>query len=148
MITVIDTNILVRLSNPSDPDFNTALSAVTTLHSRGDDLRSLPQNLYEFWVAATRPAANNGLGLTIATCSTELAKLEGAFPPLIDPSDLLDRWKRLVVAYQCSGKTAHDARIVAAMELLGITRVLTFNGGHFARYPDLTVIDPHTVSSP
>ena len=148
MITVIDTNILVRRSNPSDPDFNAALGAVTTLHSRGDDLRSLPQNLYEFWVTATRPAANNGLGLTIATCSTELAKLEGTFPPLVDSSDLLDRWKRLVVVYRCSGKTAHDARIVAAMELLGITRVLTFNGGHFARYPDLTIIDPYAVSSP
>lgn len=148
MITVIDTNILVRLSNPSDPDYNVALTAVTILHSWGDDLRTLPQNLYEFWVTATRPAANNGLGLTIATCSAELAKLESAFPPLIDPSDLLDQWKRLVVAYRCSGKTAHDARIVAAMELLGITRLLTFNGGHFARYAGLTVIDPHAVGSP
>lgn len=45
------------------------------------------------------------------------------------------------------GKPAHDARLVAAMRLHGITRILTFNVGDYARYaPDVVAIDPATLA--
>lgn len=148
MTTVVDTNILVRLSNPADPDRAVALAAATALQAAGDDLRTLPQNLYEFWVTATRPTAANGLGLTPARCAVELAAVEATFPPLADPPDLLDRWRALVTAHHCAGKVAHDARIVAAMAAHGVTRILAFNGSDFARYPGVTPLDPHAGASP
>jgi predicted nucleic acid-binding protein len=57
-----------------------------------------------------------------------------------------DEWRRLVGAYAVSGKNAHDARLVAAMKVHGITHILSFNSGDFARYPEVTVIEPSTLS--
>ncbi|OWK36594.1 type II toxin-antitoxin system VapC family toxin [Fimbriiglobus ruber] len=147
MTTLVDTNILVRLSTPTDPDRSIALAAATILQAGGDDLRTFPQSLYEFWVTATRPTTANGLGLTSTRCAAELSKLEATFPPLTDPADLFTRWKALVIAYQCAGKVAHDARLVAAMNAHGITRILTFNGRDFARYPGITILDPKVVAA-
>ncbi len=145
-MTLVDTNILLRLANPQDTLYPAASSAVHALKAQGDDLRMAPQSLYEFWVVATRPTANNGLGLSTPDCSAEITKLEAAFPLLQDMPTLVDEWKALVVAHDCKGKVAHDARLVAAMRTHGINRLLTFNGQDFHRYPGLTVIDPVSVA--
>ncbi len=47
--------------------------------------------------------------------------------------------------YQVSGKNAHDARLVAAMMVHGISRILTFNVGDFMRYAGIAVLDPQQV---
>lgn len=60
---------------------------------------------------------------------------------------MIDEWERLVAADHCHGRISHDARLVAAMNTHGITRLLTLNASDFARFPDLTLIDP-TVTSP
>jgi len=51
-------------------------------------------------------------------------------------------WRKLVVTHQVRGKQVHDARLAASMIAHGITHILTLNGADFARYPQLTVIDP------
>ena len=121
--------------------------AVTALEAAGESLRALPQTIFEFWVAATRPLANNGLGLTVAECRSELARLLVAFPLLDEPPGLAAEWLHLVTVHDCKGKVAHDARYVAAMKLLGITRILTFNVGDFARFPGIVVLDPIAVAA-
>jgi predicted nucleic acid-binding protein len=40
----------------------------------------------------------------------------------------------------------HDAHIVAAMNVYGITNLLTFNGPDFIRYPGIHVIHPKDVA--
>ena len=52
------------------------------------------------------------------------------------------------MAHQVLGRNAHDPRLVAAMVVHGLTHLLTFNAGDFARYPGLTVLDPATVAPP
>jgi hypothetical protein len=37
---------------------------------------------------------------------------------------------------------AHDARLVAAMIVHGVTHLLTFNGADFARYSGIRITDP------
>jgi predicted nucleic acid-binding protein len=39
----------------------------------------------------------------------------------------------------------HDARIVAAMHVRGLHRILTFNTDDFIRSKDLEVVHPQTV---
>ena len=39
------------------------------------------------------------------------------------------------------GFQAHDARYVAAMQCLGVSALMTYNGKHFKDYP-ITVIEP------
>jgi predicted nucleic acid-binding protein len=146
-VTLVDTNVLLRLANTADPTYPVAVTAVYALKAQGDDLRIVPQNLYEFWAVATRPTAQNGLGLSTADCGLEIAKLEAAFPLLSDLPTIVAEWKALVLAHDCKGKVAHDARLVAAMKAHGIPRILTFNGKDFHRYPGITVVDPAAVPS-
>src|SRR5260370_41264672 len=40
---------------------------------------------------------------------------------------------------------AHDARLVAAMEVHGITAILTFDKSGFSRYPGIEVVHPEQV---
>ena len=147
MIVVLDANILLRLSDPSDPLHVVTKMAVTALHLQGATLRVVPQAIYEFWVVATRPRTSNGLGLSVPDCERELTRLYAAFPPLDEQSTLLSEWRFLVNTYSCHGKVAHDARIVAAMRTHGMTHLLTFNVGDFARFPGLTVLDPKAIGA-
>jgi predicted nucleic acid-binding protein len=147
-VILLDTNILLRYANSADSAHPTARAAVGTLNGAGETLCIVPQNVYEFWVAATRPLVSNGLGLSIPQCRNEVTGLKTAFTFLPDLPALFAEWEGLVSAYLCHGKVAHDAHLVAAMRTYGITRLLTFNGTDFARYPGLAVLDPATVAPP
>jgi hypothetical protein len=62
-----------------------------------------------------------------------------------DETGLLEEWEKLVERYECKGKIAHDARIVAPMNLRGVTHLLTFNVKDFRRFEGITVLDPAEV---
>jgi predicted nucleic acid-binding protein len=148
MNILLDTNILGRLAQPTHPMHAAARDAVTALQRAGEMLRIVPQNLYEFWVIATRPIAVNGLGFTAPQADAELTRLEALFPLLPETPALVTEWRHLVVAHSVLGKNAHDARLVAAMRTHGITHLLTFNVADFARFPGITVLDPNIVAAP
>src|SRR5437016_178726 len=82
MSILLDTNILTRLAQHTHPMHAAARDAVAALQAGGETLHLVPQNLYEFWVVATRPVAVNGLGFTVAQADAELARLETLFPVL------------------------------------------------------------------
>jgi predicted nucleic acid-binding protein len=134
--------------NPSDAGNGLARAAMSQLLRNRDELILMPQNLYEFWVVATRPADKNGYGLTPTATAAELVKLRAQFTILDDIPDILPEWERLVVAHSVLGKNAHDARLVAAMLVHGVTHLLTFNDGDFRRFPGITVLTPATVAPP
>jgi predicted nucleic acid-binding protein len=125
-----------------------AVDAVAALRLQGEELCVVPQNLYEFWAVCTRPAAQNGLGLAVAAARGEMTRLMGLFVLREDTPAIFREWERLVVAHQVSGKNAHDARLVAAMAVHGISRLLTFNAGDFQRYPGIVVVTPQQVLAP
>jgi hypothetical protein len=91
--------------------------SLAVLATRQDELRVIAQNLIEFWAVATRPIADNGLGITAVQALRELTKLKTLFGVLPDSPDILPEWERLVLQHQVSGKQAHDARLVAAMNV-------------------------------
>lgn len=143
---LIDTNALLRFLQTNDKARPVVLRAVSHLQLAGEDIVIVPQNLYEFWVVATRPTRVNGFGWTAAECETRIAELKQVFDLLPDPPGLYDAWQRLVIAHDCKGKVAHDTRLVAAMQLHGIGRILTFNGADFARFPTVSVVEPAAVA--
>ena len=147
MNILVDTNILGRLAEPAHPQHNDAVASVDSLHRRGDQPCVVPQVLYEFWVVASRPTADNGLGLSVAEAASELARLKALFAFLADSAAIYPEWERLVAAFAVSGKKAHDARLVAAMSVHGVSHLLTFNIADFARYPAVTVLDPSAVAA-
>jgi predicted nucleic acid-binding protein len=104
--------------------------------------------LYEFWVVATRPVAQNGLGLSASQAQAELTRLRGFCTLLDDTPAILPQWERLVAQHQVLGKNAHDARLVAAMLVHGVPRLLTFNAADFQRFSGITVMTPQQLLAP
>jgi predicted nucleic acid-binding protein len=145
MIVLLDTNILGRMVEVGHPQHQAALDSSDALGKRGDVPSIVPQVLYELWVVATRPITANGFGLTPTQAAAEMARLQALFPLLPDTPAIFPEWQRLVLAHQVSGKNAHDARLVAAMTTHGVTHILTFNTGDFARYAGITALDPAAI---
>jgi predicted nucleic acid-binding protein len=145
MTFLLDTNILTRAAQPHHPMHQPAVDAVAMLRQAEEDLCLVPQNLYEFWVVATRPAGENGLGLPIARAQSDLAQLKALYRILNDTPDILPEWERLILQHEVIGKNGHDARLVAAMIIHGIDRLLTFNVADFRRYREIVALSPETI---
>ena len=142
MSFLLDTNILTRAAQPSHPWCQTAVDAVVELRRRSMPLHLVPQNLYEFWSVATRPANANGLGMSVAEAVAELAELKRLYTILDETPAILREWEDLVLQLGVLGKSAHDAHLVAAMHVHGLSQILTFNPADFRRYSTITVVAP------
>jgi predicted nucleic acid-binding protein len=145
---LVDTNVLLRMVQPNHSMHAQAMSVVTALRMRDEILCVVPQVLYEFWVVATRPVQPNGLGMTAAEADADLAKIIQRFRLIRDERAIFDPWRRLVTQHQVLGKNAHDARLIAAMQRHGITRIVSFNADDFKRFPGVTTIDPVKTTVP
>jgi predicted nucleic acid-binding protein len=119
-----------------------AVRAVAGLIRDGEGLVVTPQIVAEFWNVATRPIDNNGLGLSHQDAYDEVAKLEEFCALFVESIDVYTEWKRLVRVHGVSGVKVHDARLVAAMNVHGVKRILTFNADDFVRYRDIQAIVP------
>jgi predicted nucleic acid-binding protein len=62
MTILVDTNVLLRLSVSAHPMHGASRNAIVKLQANGERLVIVPQNIYEYWVVATRPLAQNGMG--------------------------------------------------------------------------------------
>jgi predicted nucleic acid-binding protein len=145
MSALVDTNVLPRLAQPNHPHAAAAERALNLLHSQGEGLYVASQNLIEFWVVATRPESENGLGLSTAKAFTEVSKIKEIFG-LLPEIPLHDFWERIVTQYRVAGKTAHDSRLVAAMQANGIAKIVTFNSKDFSRYEGVEAVDPREIA--
>jgi predicted nucleic acid-binding protein len=146
---LLDTNVLGRMTDSTDPQCATSRGAIRKLAAAGQQLIMVPQIMYEFWAVATRsrgrpPAGENGLGMTCNRANQWVQFFRRRYTLLVDPAGLVDAWLALVRALNIQSSRSHDARLVAAMQMHGIPDVLTFNAADFKGLP-VTVIDPATV---
>jgi predicted nucleic acid-binding protein len=146
MRVIIDTNVLLRFSQPRHVFHAVTTHAVDELLKAGHELRLVPQVLYEYWAVATRSEAENGAGLPIEEVTQRFAAFKKAFPVLRDERGILEPWERLVREHSVRGKQAHDARLVAAMQRHGIKHLLTLNPEDFRRYFEIVTVDPRVGS--
>ena len=145
---LMDTNILLRSAQPSHSMHQVAIDAQAELRRRGNQPCIVAQNLIEFRSVATRPASGNGLGMKEKDADAEIRELKALYPLYADEPQIVLEWETLVSTYGAIGNQNHDARIVAAMRVHGISSILTFNVSDFARYPDITVLEPAGLLSP
>ena len=147
MAYLLDTNILLRIAQSGHPMHQEARLCVRNLLRHKQEVHIVPQVLFEFWVVATRPVANNGLGLSIEEVTRLVTKAEAFFQLTLDTPMIYREWLRLVEAFSVFGVNAHDARIVAAMKVHGIPHIITFNTRDFSRYAsEITVSPPAAVT--
>jgi predicted nucleic acid-binding protein len=145
--TLVDTNVLLRRLELTHNHHRAALAATKRLIESGESLHVAAQSIAEFWAVATRPAAQNGLGLDLALVSSAIVEIERTFELLLsDEAIVYPHWKRLIVEQRVTGRRGFDARLVAVMLAYGIARLLTFNGADFAGL-GIAVLDPQEVRS-
>jgi predicted nucleic acid-binding protein len=150
MSYLLDTSILVRLANGSDPLHPLAVAALTALFREDEPLYVAPQNLIEFWSVCTRPLeANGGLGLTVEDARSIADVLAAEFLIASDTPEIYPALRQILEAVPVVGKQVHDARLAAVCHVHGIQTVVTFNVRHFARFshlsPGLRVVEPQQI---
>ena len=119
MPVIVDTNILLRSAQPSHPLCAAATLAVSRLIRRDGRVFFCSQNIAEFWNVATRPASNNGLGLSHEEALREVSAIENTLTLLPDTPDVYPAWKRIVENYRVQGVKVYDARLIAIMNVKG-----------------------------
>jgi predicted nucleic acid-binding protein len=139
---LLDTNLLLRLSDQASPDRALTEQAILKLRVNGDLLCITTQNLMEFWAVVTRPTNVNGYGWSTQEAAAEVQYLLKKFVHLPDPPDVLQHWLALVSQYDIKGRRTHDARLAAVMLAHGITHLLTFNTGDFASFTNISLVHP------
>jgi len=143
---LIDSNVLIRWVQPGDPGFPAADTALDRLMIANADLCYTSQNLAEFWNALTRPADRNGYGLSPIEANRCAVSIEARLRLLPDLPAVHTEWRRLLVDYRVSGVQVHDARLVAAMRVHGVRRILTFNARDFARFDAIEAVHPQQMA--
>ncbi len=142
---LLDTNIVLRFSNPSDEHHGLVTESVAILLMRADECYLTAQVLIELWVVATRPINVNGLGWSVEQTCNVIDQLIERFPVAEEIPQIFSTWLTLVTENQIQGKRAHDARIVAVMLASGISHVLTLNPTDFSGIPGIAVVHPQEV---
>lgn len=94
MSFAVDTNVLLRSIDDGHVAQPIAQKGLVALRDRGETLSIFPQNLIEFWAVATRPVANNGLGLSVTQAEAEVVNLKALFALLPDTSEIFSEWER------------------------------------------------------
>lgn len=142
---LLDTNVVLRFSNPSDAQHCLAAEAVATLLLQGNECYLTTQVLIELWVVATRPVDVNGLGWSVGQAHGVIEQLLKRFPMVDETSQIFSSWFALVTDNQIKGKRTHDTRIVAVMLTSGISHILTLNPNDFSGVPGITTVHPQKV---
>ena len=149
MSYLLDTGILLRLVDKQARSHQLVSTAIGLRGNRGENLVITTQNAAEFCNVATRPIANNGLGLAPADALDLLAReIDPISLVLAEPDVLYGEMKRLIAKYGVSGKQVHDARLVAMMLVWKIENVLTLNDRDFRRYePEgIMIVTPTSIA--
>ncbi|MGB7415020.1 MAG: type II toxin-antitoxin system VapC family toxin [Thermosynechococcaceae cyanobacterium] len=142
---LLDTNVVLRLSNPSDAQHGLVTDAISTLLLQGDECWLTAQILIELWVVATRPTDVNGLGWSIEQTRSIIDQLLDRFPITEEGSLIFTNWLTLVTDNRIKGKRTHDARIASVMLASDVNHILTLNPKDFAGISNITVVQPHEV---
>jgi predicted nucleic acid-binding protein len=142
----VDTNVLIGSIQTFDPALRlTARRAVKSLYRQGEQLLCFPQNLVEFWNASTRPANANGLGLSPEQAARYVDRFQTLLQLFPETAEIFPAWRKLVLQHRVSGIRVHDARIVAAMTVHQVSKILTFDLDDFKRYENITVVHPTSI---
>lgn len=91
---LLDTNILVRRVNLTDPQNLVATASINVLLARGATPILVPQVLVELSATLTRPGLANGLGMTHIEVSKLVDNLRRSFTLLPDNELVFEHWLR------------------------------------------------------
>ncbi|MGL5794848.1 MAG: type II toxin-antitoxin system VapC family toxin [Waterburya sp.] len=142
---LLDTNILLRASDPASSRYSDSVNAVANLIFQGHECVITAQILIEFWVVATRPIEVNGLGWSVEQTETKINQLLNQFFFIEETGEIFGNWLQLVTTHQIKGKRTHDARLMAVMKTYQVTHILTLNPNDFIKAREFTIVHPDEI---
>ena len=147
MSYLLDTNILLRLSDPNSAEYADVIAALNRIAVLGRRPYITAQNLIEFRAVVTRPATSNGLGWSAVQADQRVLTLSRFFDFLPDTPTIYTTWLHLVQITATTGKNVHDARLAAVAIAHGVNSILTLNTRDFQRFTQhgLAVVEPQNV---
>jgi predicted nucleic acid-binding protein len=135
---LVDTNVLVYSTVAGNSWHQQARAWLAELHQSGVTLCVTPQILREYLVVLTRGA--------IFETEFSIEEVLGLLDALLQTLDVLDETtavasalRMLLKRYPIRGKRIHDANLVAAMVVHGITRLATYNLDDFRVFQEITL---------
>jgi predicted nucleic acid-binding protein len=146
MRILIDSGILIRLFDRTDPQHARIRQSLSLLRARRFRAITSIQNVAEFWNVCTRPqSARGGYGVGLQLVHQRTRVIERLFKVISESTRSYRIWRRLIVQHGVQGLQVHDARLVSLMQSRRITHILTLNPTDFARYPGIIVWTPQDV---
>lgn len=142
---LLDTNVLLDATTPARDLHAAAKTVLDEWPNRGVRLCVSGQILREYLVVATRDAAHNGLGLSVADSLANVSAFTGRCRFLAEGPDVAERLREMLREVSCSGKQIHDANVVATALTHGVPRLVTANAADFERFGELVEVIPPTV---
>lgn len=131
---MLDTNVLLAATDRRRKEHQDALTIVQEWPENGTALYLSGQIVREYLAVATRPMAQNGLGMDQASALSNARGFQDRMTVLADDDAVLDRLYFLLTNVTCGGKQVHDANVVATMLAHGIGSIITANLDDFARF--------------
>ena len=145
---LLDTGILLRAVNRSDPEHITVRDALRLLRGRQAKLVTCYQNLAEFWNVFTRPITPNhrtGYGGTIEDAQ-RCVRFFRKYADFVSESNASGELTLVLMEQQrVTGSKVHDARLAAIALSQAIPKILTMNPADFRRYPNIDVVTPAEI---
>jgi predicted nucleic acid-binding protein len=137
---LLDTNILLEATDEGRNKHHQAVQLFQEAHAMGIDLFLATQNLREYLVVATRPVANNGLGMTITDALENIAQFRSRTSLIAESISAAECFLRWANQYQFHGKKLHDLQLLATAFRGGIHAVVTLNSKDFPVIDQIAVI--------
>jgi predicted nucleic acid-binding protein len=138
---LLDTNVLLAATDEARVEHEVAMRALNDWPRAGIALYTSGQILREYLAVATRPGAQNGLGLSRDDALHNVHSLRGRLTLLAEDQRVHDRLVDLVGSVDCTGKQVHDANVAATMLVHGVENLVTMNIADFARFqPRITLL--------
>jgi predicted nucleic acid-binding protein len=138
---LLDTNILVRLADRNDRQYQMTHAAIKGVFRNKRQPVVSQQCLQEFWAVTTRPAKKNGLGMQTTAADRYIHQFLRLFRLVDDPPGLFAQWRDLVNRCNVQGLQSYDARLAACGIGLKCSGIMTYNAADFVQFP-IAVVNP------
>ncbi|MGC9312860.1 MAG: type II toxin-antitoxin system VapC family toxin [Sediminispirochaetaceae bacterium] len=141
-LALVDTNILLTATDRSRTEHSLAREVFLQARTAGVHLCITGQIIREYVVVCTRPVEVNGLGLTYTEAIHNIETFKRLMLFLEETEPVTIELISLVRKFKLSGKSIHDANIIAIMHEQNIRMLITQNPDDFADFPDIQIFSP------
>jgi predicted nucleic acid-binding protein len=131
---MLDTNVLLAATDEGRPEYQDALAILNHWPAAPTDVCTSGQIFREYLAVATRPAAQNGLGLGLTAAVGNVRAIRERSTLLAEDEKVAGRLLGLLEDTGSRGRQVHDANLVATMLAHGVGTIVTINVADFARY--------------